>query len=123
MNFIKKLIGIEDTSKIVEEKLSLFKDKMIEEISVLKTENAQLKTDKQSQQSKIVELTGKLRDQNEADLFLECEKIKKKILDGEKKPDTNSYKQLAAQQQYYASMQSNQQYGFLLGGCGSGIFL
>src|SRR6185295_10621234 len=90
MKFLKKLFGIEDQTKVIEDRLNAIQDKVFAEMAGLKNENQALRAEIVQKNNRVTELLEKVRDQNEADLFLECEKIKKKILDGEKRVDINT---------------------------------
>lgn len=122
MKLLKRLFG-EDTiqSEMIERKFDELQTKMLAEVAGLRAENNKLKSEIAQKDNRITDLLTKLRDQNEADLFLECEKIKKKILDGEKREDINLSHMAALQnmQGSYAAQlaaQRNIGLGSLLGG-------
>ncbi len=108
MGIIKRLLGIKDDSKeqmiLIESKFSEIQEKVLAEVAGLRNDNAALKSEISSKNSRITDLLTKLRDQNEADLLFECKRIEKKILDGEKRQEINS--QLAALQSMQNSYQS-----------------
>jgi len=123
MKFLKKLFGIEDQTKVIEDRLNAIQDKVFAEMAGLKNENQALRAEIVQKNNRVTELLEKVRDQNEADLFLECEKIKKKILDGEKRVDINTAHFSAlqnAQAQYSGQLASQRNLGGLFGGLGGG---
>lgn len=121
MEFLKRLLGIEDQTKLIEEKFNAMQEKIMAEVATLRNENYSLKSEISQKNARITELLGKVRDQNEADLLLEAKKIEKRILEGEKRSDIdtsylNSLQQL--QGQYAQQMAAQRNVGMLgsLGG-------
>lgn len=95
MSFFRKLLGIEDQDNkaLINDRFNKLQEKVLAEMAGLREENFRLKATLENKESKINEMVGKLRKQNEADLFLELKRIEKRILDGEKKEtiDTTQY--------------------------------
>ena len=76
----------------------------------------------QSEQKKNAELTEKVREQTDADLFLLCKKIEKKILE-DKKPSQEELSNLRILQNQQASLAQQSRYYGLRGIMGSsGLF-
>ena len=121
MEFLKRWLGIKNNSKeqaeLIENKFKELQDKVFVELAGLKNENSALKGELQSKNTRITELLTKLRDQNEADLLLECKRIEKKIIEGEKRVDINlaQYNAMQNMGMSYSQQLAAQQNNGLLG--------
>lgn len=85
--FKKENIEKENIKEEIESALNNFQEKSLKEIASNHEEIKSLKDKICFLEEKVKELTCKLREQNEADLFLQCEKIKQEILSGKSKQD------------------------------------
>lgn len=128
MGILKKLFGddSQEQSRLIERKFQEMQDKVLAEVANLRAENMALKNEIGQKNNRITELLGKVRDQNEADLLLECKKIEKQVLEGEKRQDIdlsnmNALQNLsAAYQQQMASYRGQAGLGALGGVFGHG---
>jgi len=110
----------DNKSEIIKEEFKKMQDKYFEEFSTIKLENSSLKNNVAVLERKISELTSTARAHNEADIFLQCEKIKHEILNGKKKDEmTQELSRLSALQQQQ-SMFANQYNSNL--GAAAGLF-
>lgn len=85
----KKVVEI-DISEAIEASFKKIQERSLEEINSLKLEAQSLRNELSLKQRVIDEQLEKLRQQNEADIFLQCEKIKHEILNGKKKEDLSA---------------------------------
>ncbi len=100
--FKKRVIEV-DISDAIKESFKKIQEESLSENLKLKTQIYSLEAKLNQQELKLNELLPKLREQTEADLFLQCEKIKVKILAGEKKEEmTHDLNQMALLQQAQA---------------------
>lgn len=87
-NWFKKK-EVVDPSETIKEELKKLQDKYFAEFAEIKNENFRLKNQISVLERSNEEFKSKLREQNEADTLLQCKRIEKKILDGEKKEQLN----------------------------------
>lgn len=126
MGFLGKLLGIKDNTELIEKKFDDLLNKLTSESSTLRVENSSLRNQVATKDRSIQELSGKLRKQCEADLFLEMKLLEKKILDGDKMEniDLRNYNSLSAMRNMYEAQQRNGAFQGLLGqlgGAGRGL--
>lgn len=109
MSFFRKLLRIEqqDNTELINDRFNKLQEKVLAEMAGLREENRHLKTVLENKESKINEMVGKLREQNEADLYLELKRIEKRILNGEKKEtiDMTQYNSLRNMNASYLAQQ------------------
>lgn len=113
---IKKWLGIEDQSNRIEARLLDLKSSLSAEYSILKAENSALRELVRKKDAEIHTLNSQIREQDEADLFYQCEKIKKRLLDDETKQeikqDLMRYNSLKVIVEAHQQMMKNQLGGF-----------
>lgn len=128
MEIIKRLLGIVDKSKeqqemqeMIERKFDEIQQKVLAEMALLKNENVSLKGELTAKNNRVTELLTKVRDQSEADLLLECKRIEKRIIEGEKRPDIdlnrfNAIQNMQAQFSQQLAASNRQGLSGLIGG-------
>ncbi len=98
-----------DVSKAIEKSFEEIKKKALVEANSLKLRIESLEAALAAKQDIINKQKKQIREQTEADIFLQCEKIKTEILDGAKKNDFHTeYLHLVDLQKQRASMQAAQ---------------
>lgn len=132
MRIFDKLFGDKEAD-LIEKKFGELQDRLMTKYEDLKSENANLKSQIEGFQRIIEEKNqtiykqnSEIREKNEADLFLECEKIKARILKGEKLADIDlrAFNQMnaIAQQQNTRKAYAGVGLGGIIGGAANGIF-
>lgn len=122
MGWFKKRVIEVDISSAIEESFKKIREKALVEVNSLQLEIKSIQNELEVKQRVIDEQKAKLRDQNEADIFLMCEKIKHEILNGKKEEELTLHLQSLAVMQAQQGNYSGQIRGLsgLLGGAFGG---
>lgn len=110
MGLVSRLLGIDELARSYEKRFDEKHSRLMSEKNILESEIGALKSALENKKNEIKVLHEKIRDQTEADLFLECEKVKIKILAGHKKKeiDLSIYQSLTNQAAAQQRMMMNQ---------------